>query len=792
MLRALLVLLASATALSAAPLWSGKPGSYRITGAPPPGKEKSITVVGDALHVDAVCDAPKHEYLYFSMYTKPFVLKDKAVKLTAWTTKESLGASFYIYFYNAKDQLVAASYGFRVLGTAPKDIVIVPGEEGVLKPHPNVKIQAPLDSPITRVAFATCKGAKSKLSMRVKSPELIPVPPKPVTLDFKNYGRTVLGGTRRGVIATHDGKGNDTLFIFLMDDLNRRSLQIDPATGKTDIVNTPVTITDAVYASVLSKKNRIYTHYGNYFLEYNPESKKYTYCKKTFPQMAMSITEDHNGVIWSATYPKCGLVSYDPATGKFSDYGSVNNENWAQYPRSIVPGKDGWVYIGVGSTRPQIIAFNTATGKYTALLNGDAERPNPASAAISEYTDGNIYAKVRNQTYQLKDGKKISLAAVPENAKIVYKVQGHQGLLHGKFPSGRVLTWKGIDIPGCRLTTTTADGKEQTVKFENPNDGVGMMGVDVTENGIVGGGSFFPFRFATLDPATGAKTDQDARFQCNTITAHGKYLYLGCYSGGQILRYDPSKPWSWTGNMASKEPSLDTNPAYYGKAHPEVHRPHGLAVSPDGKTVVMAGTPGYGLTGGGLAVVDTETGAMKVYSAKEMGHYPEATFSVAILPGSKAVVGTTISPGTGGETIAKHASLLLVDLKNGKILRRSTVLGTNVLTVINLLTLPNGKVLGVTNTHELFCYDPETDKILAQNSFAEYGAPVGGQGPRSLLTDGKEIYLLLRSGIAVVDPATCKIVRSAKVKGGISVGGGIHKGMLYYSTGTRLRGVQLP
>ena len=176
MLRALIVLLASATALSAAPLWSGNPDSYRITKAPAPGKEKSITVVDNTLHVDAVCDAPKHDYLNFSMYTTPFVLKDKAVKITAWTTKESLGSTFYVFFYNAKNQLVAASYGFKILGTTPKDIIIVPGEEGVLKPHPNVKIQAPLDSPITRVGFATSKGPKSKLSMRVKSPELIAIP----------------------------------------------------------------------------------------------------------------------------------------------------------------------------------------------------------------------------------------------------------------------------------------------------------------------------------------------------------------------------------------------------------------------------------------------------------------------------------------------------------------------------------------------------------------------------------------------------------------------------------------
>lgn len=789
MLRALCVLIASASVLSAAPLWEGKPGTYRITSDPGQGK---IEVKGDTLYVDAVSNADKHQYLYFHINTKPFVLKDKALQLTAWTTEEAQGCTFYVNCFNAQNKLVAASYGFGVLGTKPRQLIMVPGENGVLKFHPTAKIQAPLDSPITRIQIATCKSPKCKLAIRLKSPELVTPPPKPVTLDFKNFGRTVAGGTSRGLIATRDAEGKDTVVIFIMDDLNRRSLQVDPATGKVDIVHTPVEIRDAIYASVLSSKNRIYTHYGNYFLEYNPETKKYTYCKKTFPQMAMYITEASNGVIWSATYPKCGLVSYDPATGKFTDYGSINKENWAQYPRSIAIGKDGYIYIGIGSTRAQIVAFNIATGKYTALLNGDAERPNPSSAFIREYTDGNVYAQVSGVRYILKDGKKTRIDKIPAGISIVSKVEGHQGLFHGKFPSGRTLAAVDLDLPGGVMTTTDKDGKRHTVKFEYPNDGVGMMGWDVTENGYFGGGSFFPFRFATLNTATGEKTDQIAKFQCNTIAAHGKYLYLGCYSGGQILRYDPSKPWTWSGHMGSKEASLDTNPAFYGKAHPIINRPHGLGVSKDGKTVVMTGTPGYGLTGGGMAVLDTASGKMKVYSAQEMGHYPESTFSVAVLSNEQAVVGTTVAPGTGGETLAKHASLLLVDLTNGKILRRSTVLGKAIKTVYHLIPLPDGKVLGLTNDRTLFCYDPQKDAVVAANSISDYGSPVGGQGPRCLITDGKKFYLLLNTGIAELDPAQAKVVKMTYIKGGIGTGGGIYNGMLYYSTGNRIRGVKLP
>ena len=97
----------------------------------------------------------------------------------------------------------------------------------------------------------------------------------------------------------------------------------------------------------------------------------------------------------------------------------------------------------------------------------------------------------------------------------------------------------------------------------------------------------------------------------------------------------------------------------------------------------------------------------------------------------------------------------------------------------------------MTNSKRLFCYDPEKDVIVRESSFAVFGNPVGGQGPRILLKDGKKVYLLLQTGVAEVDPATCQITRVMQVKDGISVGGGIHNGTLYYTTGTRLRGVNL-
>ena len=790
MLRSVWVWLMLAATAAAAPIWDGSPDRVRITRDPGAGK---IAVKDGVLSVSAENPLNENSYLFFEIECAPFSLKDKALAFDAWTDPAAQGCSFYVFCHADRDKLPAAFYSTGgALAAEPRGFILVPGRDGALH-HFAKRVNVPTDKPVTRIVIATCRGPRAKLAVHLRDFHLTDAPPPPVELAPVDLGRTVAGGTCRGAIAVQDGKGRDALFVFLMDDCNRRSLQIDAETGETTVVPVPIKdrVYDSVYASCLSRRNRIYTHYNCHFLEYDPAQKKYTFCRKTSPQMAMAVAEGPDGVIWSATYPNCGLVSYDPASGKFADHGSLNQENWAQYPRSLMPAKDGWVYIGVGSTRPQIVAFRPADGKTVKLLSGDAERPNPASADIRLYADGGVYANVKDIWYKLENGARTRLDAKPASTPVP-QVSGTQGLFHGKFPSGRRLWAKDLDLPEGTMTVRELGGGEKTVRFKFDNPGVPMMAVDVTSDGILGGGSFFPFRFAALDLASGKKTDQKARFQCNTVAAHGKYLYLGCYSGGQLLRYDPSKPWTWDGTMASKEPSLDSNPVFYGKAHPDIHRPHGLAVSPDGKSVVMAGTPGYGLTGGGLAVLRTDTGKFTVYSSRDMGWHPEASYSIAILPGGRALVGTTVLPGTGGETLAEKASLQIVDLATGKARKCAASPGTGVRTVLNLLPLADGTVLGVTDRQTLFRYDPVKDRVLASRSFGEYGMPAGGQGPRILLADGKRVLLLLTSGVAEVDPADCRITRMMLVKGGIHVGGGIYKGMLYYSVGNRLKGVKLP
>ena len=103
-------------------------------------------------------------------------------------------------------------------------------------------------------------------------------------------------------------------------------------------------------------RNKFYTHFNSHFVEFDPQKRAFTFHHETAPRMAMGMTEDDRGVIWSVTYPQSGVVSFDPKTREFKDYGHVYAQNWNQYPRAIAADDAGWIYFGIGNTSSQIIA----------------------------------------------------------------------------------------------------------------------------------------------------------------------------------------------------------------------------------------------------------------------------------------------------------------------------------------------------------------------------------------------------------------------------------------------------
>ena len=187
---------------------------------------------------------------------------------------------------------------------------------------------------------------------------------------FRHHGVATPVSNHRGTVATVDGTGRNVVLVWLFDHRGGYALlMIDAETGKSDQFPVPFSPGgDCPYTSILSSANKFYTHFNSHFVEFDPVKRAFTFHHKTAPQMAMSMTEDDQGVLWSVTYPQSGIVSFDPETREFKDYdGHVYRQNWRQYPRSVAADDTGWIYFGIGSTASQIIALDPESGTATPL-----------------------------------------------------------------------------------------------------------------------------------------------------------------------------------------------------------------------------------------------------------------------------------------------------------------------------------------------------------------------------------------------------------------------------------------
>lgn len=605
---------------------------------------------------------------------------------------------------------------------------------------------------------------------------------------FRHHGVATPVSNHRGIVATVDDRGRNVALIWLFDHRGGYALlMVDAETGQSAEYPMPFPPGgDCPYASILSSRNRFYTHFNGYFAEFDPVKRAFTFHQQTKPQMAMAMTEDDRGLIWSVTYPNSGLVSYDPATGELTDYGYLNQENWAQYQRYIATDDAGWVYFGIGNTESQIVAFDPQSRKATAIV------PKPergkGNAVVIRDQNGKVYGQARpaddSPWYELYKGQ---ASTIPKPAAIKAKpyIASSQGLFHQAFPDGKRLKLcdtvnKVIALEDPATGTVTRNA------FAYTSEGAHIMGLAAAANGTVCGGTAFPMRFFAYDPARDEWTNREAYGQWNTVCPYKDRFFVGGYTHGYLLEWLPQAPW-----VPTTKGSDTSNPRYLADSAPDINRPHDLVVSQDGGTVVLAGTPGYGYTGGGLLFWDRASG--KSALVKHDALLPEhSTMSLAPLPDGLLAGGTTTAAGTGGERKAKEAELYLLDLATKRIVWHA-VLFPGAQTYSDLCATPAGLVLGIVDGKTFFAFDPRQRTVVHQaDTGAQFGPCVSHQGPRAFVPDGDRIYVLFANAITQVDPNTFAFTLLAKPPAAIAAGGGVLNGRLYFAHGSHVYSYQLP
>jgi hypothetical protein len=602
---------------------------------------------------------------------------------------------------------------------------------------------------------------------------------------FRHHGVATPSSNHRGIVATVDGQGRNVVLVWLRDHRGcYELLLIDAETGKGEEYALPFPVGDDPFASVLSSGNKFYTHFNSHFCEFDPVQRAFTFFRKTAPQMAMSMTEDDKGAIWSATYPQSGLVSFDPKTREFKDYGHLYKQNWAQYPRSVVADDAGWIYFGIGSTKGQIIVLDPASGTGQPVVpEGDRVQ---GAASVYRDLNGKVYGCDGGaKWYELYRGeaKPIDKPASIKNKPII---TGSQGLFHQSFPDGKRL--KSCDtVEHVMVVEDPKTGESKELRFDYKSEGAHIMGVCAAPDGTICGGTAFPMRFFSYNPKTDQWINRATYGQCNTVARQGDHYFVGGYGGGFLLEWDPAKEWVPT--VKGKE---GCNPLFLTDCSPPIHRPHDLLPHPDGKTLVLAGTPGYGYTGGGLLFWDRETKTRVLVEHTDI--LPEhSTLSLVALPNGKLLGGSTIGAGTGGEVKAKEAELYVMDMATKKLDWHAVVFpGVNGYT--DLCLAPGGLVYGVADQRRFFVFDAEKREVVHEEDLsATLGPTTSQQGPRVfVLSPDRKVYMLFGKGIASVDPDTFRITMLAESPVPIGPGGDILDGRIYFGSGSHVYSYGLP
>ncbi len=230
------------------------------------------------------------------------------------------------------------------------------------------------------------------------------------------------------------------------------------------------------------------------------------------------------------------------------------------------------------------------------------------------------------------------------------------------------------------------------------------------------------------------------------------------------------------------------NPRVLGQWHRDICRPRTALAHPDGKHVMMAGYAGYGLCGGGIGIVNLETGEDTLLTADEDLLPGHSCITLKALPNGDLVGGTTIGAPGGGHTTATEGELFVLDWDTKKIaFHMVPVAGDS--SIVSLQVAADGLVYGLSGSSTFFVFDPDKREIVHSESFKAYGGV-----PRHALqvgADGK-LYAMMTGAILRITPGSFEHEKLADTPVSISAGGALANGLLVFASGSHVWSYQVP
>ncbi|WP_354587035.1 hypothetical protein [Janibacter sp. UYMM211] len=531
-----------------------------------------------------------------------------------------------------------------------------------------------------------------------------------------------------------------------------------------------------------------------------------------------------DGVVWGGSYPHAELWRVEPQSSRITNLGQVRAS--AQYARRVVA--DGrFVYVAVGPSRPGIVRISiddpadrlqiplpdpieTGIIGEMRLLGRFLSVEIPAgktTSGLSQPPQRRLYDLWRRTWTVPSNDARVAPSPVGSSGDFYYVNGGGMTAVDAQSGESRPVH-RTADVSGrdTHVVHTTLGGstgdrllvynpRRDEITSIDPSTGVAttypitLLPVPMTIKSVSNGdpgrifvGGYGGGSLSIVNLRTGAKSQFPRRpvkggariiGEIEGTAAHGRYQYLGSYSGAKVFQYDRTREW------------VDgTNPKVIADLGGAAQQDRPRAWATGGDRVFFGTIPKFGVLGGGLGIIESDATVRFVRDV-----VPEQSVVSLSAMGDVVVGGTSRWGGLGTQPSASSATVFAYDAARGvKIWETSPAPGAQAFGAV--VFDPSGSVWAAQGG-TLFELDPLTGAVKRRvDVTTEPQRDELTYNSSALVIHGGTLYLQTSTSIYAVDPATGR--SETIVDSGVSLPQLVVDGDdLLYPAGEELRKVSL-
>lgn len=535
---------------------------------------------------------------------------------------------------------------------------------------------------------------------------------------------------------------------------------IDPATGRHQAYRSPVASEYGAWAMVVGPDGNIYvgTLPSAHILQLNPRTGQFVDLGRpsSTEEYIWRLAVGADKKLYGCTYPQAKLVQFDPATKELKDLGRMNSRE--QYAQSVAASDDGFIYVGIGTQKAHVVAYEIATGQHRDMLPEKMDVT--TTAGVHRGDDGKIYAGVGDHYFRLERW----------DAKPIAATEVHSEVVPNRLQDGRTVVGTFNGVLQVHDPKTKSDAK---LPFQYKGQPIAIFRLGMGPDGMLYGSTAMPIHFLRVEPRNGGLTylGRLGGGEIYSFLNYGEKLMCAAYSGNApLMVYDPRVPFA----LEAGEKSNPKMVSYAGQV--SSWRPKAMIAAAK-EDIYLGSVAGYGYLGGPLTKWNSSSGQVESFP-----HTVQDQSVVTLCEANGFIVGgTTVIGGGGSHPTQKEAKLFVWDpVAKSKVFEAAPVAGAK--EIGDLITAPNGKVFGIAEGNTLFVFDPEQRQVIHR---AAIPFPISIDSIYNSIAVGfdKNLWGLCRKGIFVIDPNTYAVTLIAKSPEPITAGFVMCDRSIYFGAG---------